>query len=410
MLAPRGSARSRRAWIYVLSVLALLVPAGGIAYLGAVSYRDEQWRGVGAERAPASGRARDRRAHRRRDRGALDAADARSRATRGAPPSRATGSGSTPRASARPAVGAGAERRRAAATIASRASCSGGLEDCVRELATRQARVARLRAAQRARGASRRRRAPPGPTRVALYTQLAASTTPDRRRCSGSRARRRGSATSAAADAALAQLDDRFAERKLDGLPVRLVGAVVRAAGRAPASCSRSPRRCSPAGTASIRPPSSASRHGSASRARSKPPPELGARRAALAERADALRGEARAAAGLADDVPAIARDAESQWRGRPAARQPARTLIYRRRADSGTMRARGRRRDARGGGRPRRRRRRRAARTRARVAGRRDAAAGSCARSRRCRSARHCRTSRSRSRSRVSIRIRSTR
>src|SRR5258707_686720 len=31
--------RARRAWIYVLSVLALLVPAGGIAYLGGVSYR-----------------------------------------------------------------------------------------------------------------------------------------------------------------------------------------------------------------------------------------------------------------------------------------------------------------------------------------------------------------------------------
>src|SRR5262245_33193257 len=34
--------RSRRAWVYVLSVAALLVPAGGIAYLGAVSYRDER--------------------------------------------------------------------------------------------------------------------------------------------------------------------------------------------------------------------------------------------------------------------------------------------------------------------------------------------------------------------------------
>src|SRR4051812_42910817 len=34
--------RSRRAWIYVLSVLALLVPAGGIAYLAAFSYRDDQ--------------------------------------------------------------------------------------------------------------------------------------------------------------------------------------------------------------------------------------------------------------------------------------------------------------------------------------------------------------------------------
>ncbi|HEX8115591.1 MAG TPA: hypothetical protein VF516_48030, partial [Kofleriaceae bacterium] len=34
--------RSRRAWIYVLSLAALVVPAGGIAYLGAVSYRNER--------------------------------------------------------------------------------------------------------------------------------------------------------------------------------------------------------------------------------------------------------------------------------------------------------------------------------------------------------------------------------
>src|SRR5262249_59400389 len=34
--------KSRRAWIYVLSLAALVVPAGGIAYLGAVSYRDER--------------------------------------------------------------------------------------------------------------------------------------------------------------------------------------------------------------------------------------------------------------------------------------------------------------------------------------------------------------------------------
>jgi hypothetical protein len=34
--------RSRRAWVNVGSLLALLVPAAGIAYLGAVSYRDER--------------------------------------------------------------------------------------------------------------------------------------------------------------------------------------------------------------------------------------------------------------------------------------------------------------------------------------------------------------------------------
>src|SRR5262245_43882923 len=34
--------RARRAWVYVLSIAALVVPAGGIAYLGAVSYRNER--------------------------------------------------------------------------------------------------------------------------------------------------------------------------------------------------------------------------------------------------------------------------------------------------------------------------------------------------------------------------------
>ena len=37
-----GKVRSRRAWVYVLSVLALLVPAAGIAYLGAFSYQNER--------------------------------------------------------------------------------------------------------------------------------------------------------------------------------------------------------------------------------------------------------------------------------------------------------------------------------------------------------------------------------
>ena len=60
--------RSRRAWIYVLSVLALLVPAAGIAYLGAVSYRDERGAVAAQTRAPAPGRARDRGADRPRDR------------------------------------------------------------------------------------------------------------------------------------------------------------------------------------------------------------------------------------------------------------------------------------------------------------------------------------------------------
>ncbi|MBA3455174.1 MAG: hypothetical protein H0T42_18940, partial [Deltaproteobacteria bacterium] len=48
-------AKPRRAWIPVLSVAALLPPAAGIAYLGAVSYRDE--RGAIAAHDERQGRA-----------------------------------------------------------------------------------------------------------------------------------------------------------------------------------------------------------------------------------------------------------------------------------------------------------------------------------------------------------------
>jgi signal transduction histidine kinase len=62
------------------------------------------------------------------------------------------------------------------------------------------------------------------------------------------------------------------------------------------------------------------------------------ARRARLDAAIEALRDEARAAAGLAEDVPEIVRTAAPAWRGRPANREPARTLIYRRRGDGGVI------------------------------------------------------------------------
>jgi len=66
--------------------------------------------------------------------------------------------------------------------------------------------------------------------------------------------------------------------------------------------------------------------------------PALAPRLARLDARSLEVRGEARAAAGLADDVPELARTASPTWRGRPAAREPGRTLIYRRRAEGGVI------------------------------------------------------------------------
>jgi two-component system phosphate regulon sensor histidine kinase PhoR len=67
-------------------------------------------------------------------------------------------------------------------------------------------------------------------------------------------------------------------------------------------------------------------------------PAELVARRTALDERMAALRLEARAAKGLADDLPELVRTAGPAWRGRTAAHEPGRLLIYRARADGGVV------------------------------------------------------------------------
>ncbi|HEY1558211.1 MAG TPA: HAMP domain-containing sensor histidine kinase [Kofleriaceae bacterium] len=322
--------RSRRAWIYVLSVLALLVPAGGIAYLGAVSYRDE--RGAVSAQGERQRQAALAIAARVADavQGALDAVD------RGAGGDGLARYGFSIDAdgklrSPRPAP---ARSEPSSSDDPSRATCSRGLEDCVRELATRQARIAKLHAAQRAETCATT--ACLGDA-IRLYTQLATADDTGPQALLGlARAHLRlGDET--AGFAALAQLDERFAERKLDGLPVRLVSAIVRAESApdkllAVAEAVLAGRYgLDPAGELGV-----VARVGEQID-RVTPSPALGARRAALAERAGELRGEARMAAGLADDVPAIAREAETQWRGRPAARQPARTLIFRRRPDGGT-------------------------------------------------------------------------
>ncbi|HTR50533.1 MAG TPA: HAMP domain-containing sensor histidine kinase [Kofleriaceae bacterium] len=320
--------RSRRAWIYVLSVLALLVPAGGIAYLGAVSYRDE--RGAVSAQEERQRQAAIAIAGRIATavQGALDAVD------RGAPAS------DVPLARYGFSIDANGklERPRPAhltapesSDDATRATCTRGLEDCVRELATRQARVAKLHAAQRAESRHDVAEA------MRLYEQLAADDDTGPQALLGQARVHVAQGDPVAAKLLVARLDDRFADRKLDGLPVRLVGAVVLAGSDASAMLAIAEAVL--AGRYGLDP---AAQIGVVARLgdaidRGKLPAPLGARRAALAERIAALRTEARMAAGLADDVPAIARETEAQWHGRPAARQPARTLIFRRRPDGGT-------------------------------------------------------------------------
>jgi signal transduction histidine kinase len=296
--------RPARAWLYVMSIAALVVPAAGIAYLGAVSYRDERG-AVSAQNerqrqaalgvAAAIGAAIER---------ALDDVDRA--VTAGTPPSDRLarhwfwidgGHLRVPRSA--PALELGGIERGA--------GCAGALEDCVQELATRQARIARLHAAQRVEaGGGDARRA---------YAALAgfADTGP---------AALLGLARLGDGDA-LAELERRFADRSFEGVPVPLVVAVLRATD-APAVA-----RLADAVLAGAYPVAPAIQLGVLARLRAKlaAPARLDAGIAAI-------RDQARAAAGLADDVAELARTAAPAWRGRAASREPARTLIYRRRGD----------------------------------------------------------------------------
>ena len=148
--------KPRRAWIYVLSVAALLVPAGGIAYLGAVSYRDE--RGAIAAQDERQTQAATGIANRisRSIEDTLDAVEhattletENGRATVNAPLARywfwidPDGRMRVPHpVPAAVELGGALDRG---------APCAPGspLEDCVRELATRQTRVTRLQTAHR---------------------------------------------------------------------------------------------------------------------------------------------------------------------------------------------------------------------------------------------------------------------
>jgi two-component system, OmpR family, phosphate regulon sensor histidine kinase PhoR len=340
--------RSRRAWIYVLSIAALVVPAGGIAYLGAVSYRDERG-AVSAQnerqRQAALGIAS--RISRAVDE-ALDATDravAAGARTVAAPLARhwfwidADQHLRVPHpAPSAVELGGGLERG---------ASCAGGrLEDCVRELSTRQSRIARLAAAERAEataGLAEARRqytglagfADTGPAALLGLSRVLA-------RLDDGHARD-----------ALAELERRFGDRSFEGVPVRLVVATLRAETAEAAGSQARPGAGEAArGDALLGvadqvlaggyPIAPVLQLGVLARLRARLPAELGPdqarRRARLDARVVEIRNEARTAAGLAEDISEIVRTAAPAWRGRAATRESARTLIYRRRSDGSVI------------------------------------------------------------------------
>ena len=328
--------RPRRAWISVLTIAAMLLPAGGIAYLGAVSYRDE--RGAIAaqderQRQAAVGIAN------RIARAVEESLDAIDRAT---VVEADTGAASVTaplgvhwfwidadQHMRVPRTGGGATA--SPGSLDRGAPCAAGarLEDCVRELSTRQTRVARLHEAQRAEsckgdacganlGDARRH-----------YTALAAFADTGPAALLGLARVQQRLGDRSAGLRALTDLEKRFADRTFDGVPVPLVVGLMRA--------TTTPERLEIA-TAVIANKYALDpidRIGVLQRIRALVPAEDGKPLAADIER---IRYEARAAAGLADDVAEILRTATSAWQGRAATREPGRTLIYRRRVDGGVI------------------------------------------------------------------------
>ncbi|MCX5743861.1 MAG: HAMP domain-containing sensor histidine kinase [Proteobacteria bacterium] len=211
------------------------------------------------------------------------------------------------------------------------AACGSGLEECVRELSTRQARLRKLSAARKAELCAD----PCVPVLTDARRQFAAlaaftDTGPAAQLGLVRIATRLGDAK--AASAALAELERRFADRSFEDLPVSLVVAVLRAQAAGSAALLAVAERVFDAQLdpgrqlgviARLRP-----------RLGGELPPDLARRRSLLDERVAEIRGEARAAAGLADDLVELTRTATTAWRGKPSAREPRRTLIYQRRAD----------------------------------------------------------------------------
>jgi signal transduction histidine kinase len=326
----------------VLSVLALLVPAAGIAYLGAVSYRDER----GAVSAQQDRQRAAATATATRIEQAIGATlDAIERAT-SATSDIGRGPINGPLArywfwidgDGRLRVPRAIQPAAAEADGLDRGDGCAGLEDCVREGATRKGRVAALHAAQRAEACRGDGCAAQWSDARRAYAKLVAFDDTGPQAALGLARVLGRLGDGRAALAALGELDRRFGDRSIDALPVRLVSAMVRAEVGGPEAL----LALGDDVLAQRYPLDTSAMVGVLARIRARLdgelPAALATRRSAFDERIADVRSEARAAAGLSADREQLVREATSSWRGRPAARQPARTLIYRRRGDGGVV------------------------------------------------------------------------
>ncbi len=323
----------------MLSVLALLVPAAGIAYLGAFSYD--------AERGAVS-------AQHERQKNTAEAIQGRiSRAIESAFDAieRAVTAKQVPRGRLAPrlarywfwieadgrVVAPRALPPRELATGFDRGPCAGRLEDCVREATRRQARLVKLQSALRAESCRGDSCTTQWHDARRIYSQLAGFDDTGPTALLGLARVLDRLGDEKGFKGALSDLELRYGERVVDELPTRLVVAIMRA-GEDPTALLDVADAVA-AGRYDVHPLVGI---GVIDRIRERLPgalpPEVAKRRAMLDEQMTAIRSEARAAAGLADDVPELLRDAQQTWRGRPAAKQPARTLIYKKRADGSVI------------------------------------------------------------------------
>jgi signal transduction histidine kinase len=337
---------SQRALVWVVSIAAVLVPAAGLAYLGAVSYRDD--RGAVAERLDEQHRRTQAIAQRieRSLRAAVDAVAARALADAEAevgPALAGDGLAAEPFLLERggelrwpPQQALGDQR---ADLLARAEACPGGrgLEGCLRELQTQE---------RRARGLDEARRAelvacpdgvclPGEPLAQArrLYAQLARHHDTGPAALLGLARLARAAGDASGARGHLEALVRRFPDRTERGLPLGLVARLA----LAELDADPEPLLALQAALIDGGVPAPGEVIGAvlaritvALDARRLTPVQV-ARRAALEARVSEARVlEARHAA-LVPDAAELAREAVDELRARPARREPARTLAFRR-------------------------------------------------------------------------------
>ena len=331
----------------MLSVLALLVPAGGIAYLGAVSYRDEHDAVTSQlERQDRAAQATVQQIDRAIE-AALAAADRAAAGDRSAlanaPLARywfwldADGRIREPRSSLPEVIAEGGVDRGV-----NRNALVGPVDDYLRELSRRQDRAVKLRAAQRSEACRGDACSATWAEARREYTALVGfdDTAPEALLGLARVQTRLGD--TARATATLGELDRRFGDRSFpeggsssERVPVRLVTALMRAEAARDAVALLDVAEAVLAGRYAVEPVVGV---GIATRIRGElaadKTPAITHRIAVLDAQLAAIRETARAAAGLAQDADAIAHAATPAWRGQPASHNAGRTLVYERRGD----------------------------------------------------------------------------